>query len=72
MSIIDSVAVGDQPELGAGSRDDVRVDLIDLREQVLMAGGAIGNDMLRSLLAMGPSAHMATVLEVINPDLVHA
>ncbi len=72
MSIIDSVAVGDQPELGAGSRDGVRVDLIGLREEVLFAGGAIGNDMLRSLLAMGPSAHMATVLEVINPELVHA
>ena len=72
MSIIDCVAVGDQPELGAGSRDGVRVDLIGLREEVLMAGGAIRNDLLRRLLAHGPSAHMATVLEVINPDLVHA
>jgi hypothetical protein len=71
VSIIDSVAVGDQPELGAESRDGVRVDLVGLREEVLFAGGAIGNDMLRRLLAMGPSAHMATVLEVINPELVH-
>gem|GEM_PF-3455264 len=72
MSIIDCVAVSDQPKLGAGSRDGVRVDLIGLREEVLIADGAIGNDVLRSLLAMGPSAHMATVLEVINPELVHA
>ncbi len=72
MSIIDCVAVGDQPELGAGSCDGVRLDLIGLREEVLIAGGAIGNDVLRRLLAMGPSAHMATVLEVIDPELVHA
>ena len=72
MSIIDCVAVGDQPELGAGSRDGVRVDLIGLRDAILSAGGAIGNDALRRLLAMGPSAHMATVLEVIDPELVHA
>jgi hypothetical protein len=71
VSIIDCVAVGDQPELGAGSCDGVRVDLIGLREEVLAAGGGIGNDMLRRLLAMGPSAHMATVLEVIDPELVH-
>ncbi len=71
MSIIDCVAVIDQPELGAGSCDGVRVDLIGLREEVLFAGGAVGNDMLRRLLAMGPSAHMATVLEVIDPELVH-
>ena len=70
MSIIDCVAVGDQPELGAGSRDGMRVDLIHLREQVLMAGGAIGNDMLRSLLAMGPSWAMAGVLDAIDPDRV--
>ncbi|MSW86878.1 MAG: hypothetical protein F2826_09220, partial [Actinobacteria bacterium] len=62
MSIIDCVAVGDQPELGSGSRDDVRVDLIGLREEVLMAGGAIGNDILRLLLAHGPSWAMAGVL----------
>ncbi len=72
MSIIDCVAVSDQPKLGAGSRDGVRVDLIGLREEVLFADGAIGNDVLRRLLAMGPSAHMATVLEVIDPELVHA
>jgi hypothetical protein len=72
VSIIDCVAVGDQPELGAGSRDGVRVDLIGLRDAILSAGGAIGNDALRRLLAMGPSAHMATVLEVIDPELVHA
>ncbi len=72
VSIIDCVAVSDQPKLGAGSCDGVRVDLIGLREEVLFAGGAIGNDMLRRLLAMGPSAHMPTVLEVINPELVHA
>jgi hypothetical protein len=71
VSIIDCVAVIDQPELGAGSCDGVRVDLIGLREEVLFAGGAVGNDMLRRLLAMGPSAHMATVLEVIDPELVH-
>jgi hypothetical protein len=71
VSIIDCVAVGDQPELGAESRDGVCVDLVGLREEVLFAGGAIGNDVLRRLLAMGPSAHMATVLEVINPELVH-
>ena len=47
------------------------VDLVALREEVLAAGGAIGNNMLRSLLAMGPSAHMATVREVIDPELVH-
>ncbi|MCX6421306.1 MAG: DUF222 domain-containing protein [Actinobacteria bacterium] len=70
MSIIDCVAVGDQPELGAGSHDGVRVDLIGLREEVLMAGGAIGNDMLRRLLAQGPSWAMAGVLDAIDPDLV--
>ena len=70
MSIIDCVAVGDQPELGAESRDGVRVDLIDLREEVLMAGGAIGNDMLRRLLAQGPSWAMAGVLDAIDPDRV--
>ena len=47
------------------------VDPVVLREEVLASGGAIGNDMLRRLLAMGPSAHMATVLEVIDPELVH-
>jgi hypothetical protein len=70
VSIIDCVAVGDQPELGAGSRDDVRVDLIGLREEVLFAGGAIGNDMLRLLLAQGPSWAMAGVLDAIDPDHV--
>ena len=70
MSIIDCVAVGDQPELGAGSRDGVRVDLIDLRDAILSAGGAIGNDMLRLLLAHGPSWAMAGVLDAIDPDLV--
>ncbi len=54
------------------STGELPVDLVALRDEVLASGGAIGNDMLRSLLAMGPSAHMATVLEVINPELVHA
>ena len=70
MSIIDCVAVGDQPELCAESSGGVCVNLVDLREEVLFAGGAIGNDMLRLLLAHGPSWAMAGVLDAIDPDLV--
>ena len=53
------------------STGELPVDFVAMREEVLAAGGAIGNDVLRSLLAMGPSAHMATVLEVVDPELVH-
>ncbi len=46
------------------------VDLVALREEVLAASGAIGNDMLRRLLAQGPSWAMAGVLDAIDPDRV--
>ncbi|MCX6421382.1 MAG: DUF222 domain-containing protein [Actinobacteria bacterium] len=46
------------------------VDLVVMREEVLAAGGAIGNDMLRLLLAQGPSWAMAGVLDAIDPDRV--
>ena len=54
------------------STGELPVDLVALREEVLAASGAIGNDVLRQLLAIGPSAHMATVLEVIDPEFIHA
>ncbi|CAB4911877.1 unannotated protein [freshwater metagenome] len=52
------------------STGELPVDLVALREEVLAAGGAIGNDMLRQLLAQGPSWAMAGVLDAIDPDRV--
>ncbi|CAB4919686.1 unannotated protein [freshwater metagenome] len=52
------------------STGELPVDLVVLREEVLAAGGAIGNDVLRLLLAQGPSWAMAGVLDAIDPDRV--
>jgi hypothetical protein len=52
------------------STGELPVDLVALRDEVLSSGGAIGNDMLRQLLAQGPSWAMAGVLDAIDPDLV--
>ena len=52
------------------STGELPVDLVALREEVLAAGGAVGNDVLRRLLARGPSWAMAGVLDAIDSDLV--
>jgi hypothetical protein len=52
------------------STGELPVDLVALRDEVLAAGGAVGHERLRQLLAQGPSWAMAGVLDAIDPDLV--